>query len=172
MKWNYWIINKAFQKKGRHFYEYKTKSNQKAHFPSNISGFQAWPLISHTKSYDKTSPLKSTIERDTEKKERNYSCHSWFSSVLYQLQVAVLDSSFNLSQLSQLHSTAIKNWAIFTLIASTLLIQQENHQRFLATDLLIDLCQTPLLCHDSICQGVSFHINYLKTPASPGILNH
>lgn len=105
-------------------------------------------------------------------KERNYSCHSWFSSVPYQFQVAVLDSSFNLSQLSQLHSTAIKNWAIFTLMASTLLIEQENHQRFLTIDLLIDLCQTPLLCHDSICQGSFLHFNYLKTLNSPGILHH
>lgn len=51
-------------------------------------------------------------------KERNYSCHSWFSSVPYQFQAAVLESSFNLSQLSQLHSSAIKNWDIFTLITS------------------------------------------------------
>lgn len=105
-------------------------------------------------------------------RERNYSSHSWFSSVPYQFQVAVLESSFNLSQLSQLHSSAIKNWDIFTLIASTLLRQQENHRRFLAIDLLIDLCQTPLLCHDSICQGSLLHINYLKTPASPSILYH
>lgn len=105
-------------------------------------------------------------------KERNYACNSWFSSVPYQLQVTVLDSFFNLSQLSQLHSTVIKNWAIFTLTASTLLIQQKNHQRFLAIDLLIDLCQTPLLCHNSTCQGFFLHINYLKTPASPGILHH